>query len=140
MAKTMEELDLAMENHGARAAIAIFSRAAHAPTSLPFTWWGNRAVLVFDKDAPDLNALRLAYAWARWTGRRDLTADKTSIDTGRVEAAFSKARQALAKHQAVRSCHTAARNKIDEAASHVTTLVDEVRAALTELAEVLGMV
>jgi hypothetical protein len=97
MAKTMEELDKAMDNHGAQAAIAVFSRAEHAPNPLPFSWSGNRAVLVYDKEDPDGNALQLSYAWARWVCRRDLTADGAAIDAGRVEAAFTRAKQALAR-------------------------------------------
>jgi len=138
MAKTMEELGKAMDNHAARAAIAVFSRAEHAPTPLPFSWSGNRAVLVYDKDDPDDNALQLAYAWARWVCRRDLTADGTAIDTGRIEAALSRTRQALARQQAARSCFTMATKKIDEGAGHVAALVDEVRTALAELSEELN--
>jgi len=94
-------------------------------------------VLVYDKDAPDGSALQLAYAWARWTCRRDLTADKTTLDTGRIEAALTRARQALARHQAARSCFTAATKKIDEGVGHVAALTEEVHAALAELADEL---
>ena len=41
-------------------------------------------------------------------------------------------------HQSARSCFTVATKKIDEGAGHVTTLVEEVRTALTELAEELN--
>ena len=133
MSKTMEELAKAIENHGALAAVAVFSRQEFAPVPLPFSWSGNRAVLVYDKDDPDNNALQLAYAWARWICRRELTADGAGLDVGRIEAALTRARQALAKQQAARSCFTAVTKKIDEGAGHVTALVDEVRSALTEL-------
>jgi hypothetical protein len=135
MSKTMEELAKAMDNHAARAAIAVFSRAEHAPGQLPFYPSGNRAVLVYDKDDPDGSALQLAYTWARWTCRRDLTADQISIDPGRVEAAITKARQALARQQSARACFTAATRKIDEGAGHVAALAEEVQAALAELAD-----
>jgi hypothetical protein len=138
MANTMAELSKAMDNHGAQAAIAVFSRAEHAPNPLPFSWSGNRAVLVYDKDEPDGNALQLAYTWARWICRRDLAADGAAIDTGRVEAALTRARQALARQQSARSCFTVAVKKIDEGASHVADLVDEVRTALAQLAEELN--
>jgi hypothetical protein len=138
MAKTMQELSKAIDNHGAQAAIAVFSRAEHAPTPLPFSWSGNRAVLVYDKEVPDGNALQLAYAWARWVCRRDLTADGAAIDPGRVEAALTKARQALARQQAARACFTLATRKIEEGASQVADLIDEVRTALAQLAEELN--
>jgi len=138
MAKTMRELAKAMDNHDARAAIAVFSRAEHAPSPLPFSWSGNRAILVYDKEAPDDSALQLAYAWARWVCRRDLTTDGAAIDAVRVEAAFTRARQALARQQSARSCFTSAIKKIDEGASHVADLVDELRVALAQLSEELN--
>jgi hypothetical protein len=138
MAKTMQELAKAMDNHGAQAAVAVFSRAEHAPSPLPFSWSGNRAVLVYDKEVPDGNALQLAYAWARWVCRRDLTADGADIDPRRVEVAFTRARQALARQQAARGCFTLAIKKIDEGTSHVADLVDEVRLALAQLSEELN--
>jgi len=138
MTKAMDELAKAMDNHAAQAAIAVFSRTEHSPNPLPFSWSGNRAVLVYDKEDPDDNALQLGYAWARWVCRRNLTSDRTTIDAGRVEAALTKARQALARHQSARSCFTAATKKIDEGAGHVTTLVEEIRAALAELSEELN--
>jgi hypothetical protein len=103
------------------------------PREQRFSWSGNRAVLVYDKDDPDDNALQLAYAWARWICCRELTADGAALDVGRIEAALTRGRQALARQQAARSCFTAATKKIDEGAGHVTALVDEVRSALTEL-------
>jgi hypothetical protein len=118
--------------------IAVFSRAEFAPSPLPFFSSGNRAVLVYDKDEPDDNALKLAYTWARWICRRDLTADTTAIDAGRIEASLTRARQALARQQAARSCFTAATKKINEGASHLSALVDEVHDALAELSEELN--
>jgi hypothetical protein len=138
MPKTREELGKAIDNHAARAAIAVFSRADYAPNPLPFSWSGNQAVLVYDKNEPDGNALKLAYAWARWVCLRDLTADGSAFDVGRIEAALTRARQALAREQSARSCFTLATKKINEGASHLTALVDEVHAALEELAEELN--
>ena len=60
MAKTMQEVAKAMDNHDARAAITVFSRAEHASSPLPFFWSGNRAILVYDKEASDDSALQPA--------------------------------------------------------------------------------
>jgi hypothetical protein len=133
MAKTMDELEKAAANHSAEAAVAVFSRQELAPVPIPFYWSGKRAILVYDKQCPDDDALQLAYAWARWVTRRGLATDAAAVDIGRVEAALTKARQALQRHQTARSCFSAARNKIDEGAGHVSALVDDVRAALSEL-------
>ncbi len=96
-------------------------------------WWGNRAVLVYDKDDPDDTALQLAYCWARWVTRRELAGRSEAFDAARAEAALQRARKALAKHQAARACFTSATNKISEGCRHVDGLVEEVRAALKEL-------
>lgn len=132
-AKVMEELDRGAANHDAVAALAVFSRQELAPTKMPFVWWGDRAILVYDKDDPDDAALQLAYCWARWVTRRELTGRSDPFDAGRAEAALQRARQALAKHQTARACFTAATNKISEGTRHVDGLVEEVRGALREL-------
>lgn len=134
LSKTMQELDAALANHGALAAVAVFSSQGVAPTTVPFQWWGNKAIVVVDKDGADPRALHLAYAWARWVVRRSISADEeTELDLGRVEAALTAARRALARHQTVKACHSAARKKIEESALHVADLVDEVDEALKVL-------
>jgi hypothetical protein len=138
MAKTMEQITKAIENHSARAGVVVFSRQELAPSPLPFSWSGNRAVLVYDKDQPDPEGLQLAYAWARWVCRRELSSDGAALNVGQIEAALTRARQALQRHQSAKSCFTAATKKIDEGASHVTGLVDEVRSAMTDLWEELN--
>lgn len=138
MQKTMDELARSMANHSALAGIAVFSRQEFAPTPLPFWWSGNRAVLVYDKGAPDENALHLAYAWARWVCRRELTTDAQLLDVAQVEAAITKALQALQRHQTARSCLSAATNKINEGAAHLAALVSDVRSALSELWDQVG--
>jgi hypothetical protein len=139
MSKTMAELDAAMHNHDAVAAIAVFARADLAPVSLPFWYSGNRAILIFDKDRPDQRALHLAYEWARWIARRSVVPDgETAIDVAEVEAAITRVRQALAKHQAIKSCHSVIRKKADEAGLHVAGLVDEVDQAMRDLIEAMN--
>src|SRR5579875_1762320 len=132
-AKVIEELERSAANHDAVASLGVFSRQDLAPTTMPFVWWGNRAVLVYDKDDPDDAALQLAYCWARWVTRRELAGRSETFDAARAEAALQRARKALAKHQAARACFTSATNKISEGSRHVDGLVEEVRAALREL-------
>jgi hypothetical protein len=134
MAKTLGELDAAMANHQAAAAIAVFARAELAPVTLTFWHSGNRAILVYDKECPDPRALQLAYEWARWVVRRSLALDvEASIDVADVEAAITRVRHALDKHQTIKACHSAIRKKAEEAGSHVASLVDEVDRALRDL-------
>jgi hypothetical protein len=56
----------------------------------------------------------------------------------RIEAALTKARQALQRHQSARACFSAATKKIDEGSAHVGSLVEEVRTAMSELWEGLN--
>ena len=72
MRNTLKELDDALENRDALAAIAVFTTQEQAPTSVPFHYAGNKAIVVLDKEGLDDAALRLAYMWARWVVRRDL--------------------------------------------------------------------
>ena len=70
--KTMAELDEAIANREALAAIAVFRSQEQAPTSVPFQYSDDKAIVVLDPDDGDDSALRLAYMWARWTVRRPL--------------------------------------------------------------------
>jgi hypothetical protein len=138
MSKTLAELDAAATNHQAGAAIAVFASTEVAPVSLPFWYSGSRAILVFDRDEPDLRALQLAYQWARWVTRRSLAAVDDALDVAEVEAAIARARQALTKHQSIKACHSSIRNKADEAGRHVAALVDEVDQAMSTLRDILA--
>lgn len=133
MPKVMAEIDKAMTNHAAAAGVMVFAGQDLAPAEVPFTWFGNRAIVVVDGQDPDSRALHLAYAWARWVARRSVSAEDSSVDLVKVEAALGAARRALAKHQSIKACHSAARKKIEEGAGHVADLIDEVDRALTDL-------
>jgi hypothetical protein len=60
------------------------------------------------------------------------------VDIGEIEAAITRARSAITKHQAIKSCHSSIRKKADEAGQHVASLVDEVDQSLRELHNVLS--
>lgn len=139
MSKTLGELDAAMANHQAAAAVAVFARAELAPMTVSFWYTGNRAILVYDKECPDPRALQLAYEWARWVARRSLSlVDEAVVDVADVEAAISRVRHALDKHQTIKACHSAIRKKAEEAGTHVADLVDEVDRAMRALMDATG--
>lgn len=133
MPKAMAEIDKVMKNHDAVTGVLVFASRDIAPTETPFTWFGNRAIVVVDGEDPDSRALHLAYAWARWVARRSVSAEEPGLDLVKVEAAFGVARRALTKHQSIKACHSAAREKIEDGAGHVADLIDEVDRALTDL-------
>lgn len=134
MTKTLAELDAALANHDASAAIAVFAGERLAPMGVTFWYSGNRAVLVYAKADPDQRALRLAYEWARWVCRRSKARDGgNGLEVEAVHAAIDRARQALKRHQTIKACHSAIKNKADEARGHVADLVAGVDQAIAEL-------
>jgi hypothetical protein len=139
MRETVEELDDAMENRDALAAIAVFSTQAQAPTSLPFQYTDTKAIAVLDKEGADDAALRLAYMWARWVVRRQLAGSAAEeLDLARIGRLIDDARRAIERAATVKSCHTRAKNAIEQAGEQVRSLVNEVEQALDALAEELA--
>jgi len=138
MTKTLAELDAALENHDAVAAIAVFAGENLAPIGVTFWYSGNRAILVYAKADPDGRALRLAYEWARWVCRRTMARDDgPALEVEAVHAAIDRARLALKRHQSIKACHSAIKNKADEARGHVADLVAGVDQAIVELLDAI---
>jgi hypothetical protein len=135
MRSTIAELEEAMANRDALAAIAVFRSQDQAPTAVPFTYTDDKAIAVLDPDDEDDAALRLAYMWARWTVRKQLSTgdDDDAIDVERVRCLLDDASRALERHATIKRAHTAARKGIDMAAEQCESLVVEVRDALDEL-------
>ena len=133
MKSILAELDEAMENRHASAAVAVFSRAKNSPAHVPFFSNGDKAIVVFDRDDADLGALRLATMWARWTVRRKLAEEGGEIDVEEINRLIDQAARALSQHSTVKGCHTSAKRKIDEAGRHVDALVEEVDATLGQV-------
>lgn len=133
MRKTFDELAAAMVNRNATAAIAVFGRAANAPTSVPFFSNGDKAIVVLDQDEPDITALRLATMWARWIVRRKLAEDERELNVDEVAGLIDEAARALKRHATIRGCHSTARRKIEEASRHVDDLVADVEDVIERL-------
>jgi hypothetical protein len=134
MRKTMAELDEALCNRDALAAIAVFRSQEQAPTAVPFQHFDDKAIVVFDPDDEDDSALRLAYMWARWTVRKGLAvSEESEIDLERILCLLVDAARALERHTSIKRFHTQARKSIDQAADQVRDLVDEVHESLEAL-------
>jgi hypothetical protein len=129
----LKELDQAMANRGAVAAIAVFARAVQSPTKLPFRPFDNKAVVVLDKEAPDKLALRLACCWARWIARRNLAKAADDIDLGRIAGLIEAARQGLATSSKIRTALKGSKTQIERALGHIESLVVEVESALQRI-------
>lgn len=129
---TREELEEALKNRSADAAIAVFDSQAKAPTSTPFSYADNRAVVVLADD--DTAALHLAYMWARWVVRRQCASiEPDALDLERIGNLISAAQQAIERHTTIKRGHSQAKKGIDQAASQISALVSEVQTVLSDL-------
>jgi hypothetical protein len=139
MRATLKELDEALDNREALAAIAVFARQEQAPTSVAFHYAGNKAVVVLDPEGADDSALRLAYMWARWVVRRELAGtDADELDCSRITTLLDDAARAIDRCTTIRKYHTQARRGIERAGAEVDALADEVRDALAAIADELA--
>jgi hypothetical protein len=130
LATTFAELEGAIDNRDAAAAIAVFSREDYAPMPTPFSYNGDKAIVVLDKDELDPSALRLALMWARWVARRELAGEEGEIDAEAIERLIGDAARALNRHTTIKRCHSTATKKIEEAVGQVDDMVGEVADAL----------
>lgn len=135
---TREELRRAAGNRSAHAAIAVFSRAEHAPAPTPFAVFDDHAIVVYDKDEPDLAALRLACSWARWIVQRETRPGSATINVEVIDRLIDDARRALDRVTSIKRAHTAAAKKINEATSQVAELNTEVTEALERVEQALA--
>lgn len=137
--KTHEELDAARENRDALAAVAVFSSQDEAPTPVPFTYCGDKAIVVYDPEDGDDSALRLAYMWARWVVRRELAGTAAEdVDVERIGTLIADALRAVDRVTTIKRSHTQAKKSIDQAGEQVALLAHEVRDALDAVAEELS--
>jgi hypothetical protein len=133
MRKIMEELEEAIMNRAAACGVAVFARPVQSPTAVPFTFSGNKGIVVLDDGAESTQVLELAYMWARGEARKALAGDADALDVTRIEAAMGDAHRALTRVSTVRRCHTTAKKQIDQASGEVDALVDDVEAAQAQL-------
>jgi hypothetical protein len=124
--RILEDLGDAMKNRNAAVGVAVFGNIETAPTRVTFTQFGDKAVLVLDKDDLDPGAVRLAYMWARWVARRKLSETDSAIGVERVDSLIADATRALEQARQVRKCHTMAKKVIDEAGAHLDTMTCEL--------------
>lgn len=136
--QTHDELDAALENRGALAAIAVLDDPSKTPSAVPFHYSGNKAIVVLDDDAA---ALRLAYMWARWVVRREGQQDDTDVlDHERITQLIASGKRSIERHSTIKRSHSQARNCIEQAASQVESMASEIESTLIDLeAELSGI-
>lgn len=134
----LEEIDDAMANRQALVGIMVFAKQSQAPIPGPFAVFGNRAIVVIDKESPDARVVGLIHGWARAMALGAVAEDDVELDILRVTALLDQALAALAAEVAIKQSLGGARNQLDAAAKHVATMVATVRDALEEVAAALS--
>lgn len=136
--ETFEQIEGAMLNRDAQVGVAVFASQDQAPTAVPFQESDTKAIVVYNPDE-GIDALRLAYMWARTKVRQELASNAGfDIDVARVSALVDEARQALAVATTIKGNHTKAKNAIEKATEGVDDLVGKVREVLDKLADELA--
>ena len=134
----LDELHEAAANRDAQAAIAVFSLPEHCPVDDPFTIFDNRAIVLYDKNAPDASVLRLACMWARWVVQREAQAGDGQIDVDDIRALLEDGRRILGRRANVRRAHSSAAKKIQEAAEQVDEMHDGFSEVIEKIEQVLS--
>jgi hypothetical protein len=129
----LAELDRAIANRDGLAAVAVFARSSQCPGGEPFQIYGNKALVVYDKDDANDLALRIACTWARWTVRRQLATATDLVDVLRIVALIESARQSLRTASTIDMALKASKTKIDQALGHVTTMVADLDSAMSAM-------
>ena len=130
----MAELDQALCNRDALAAIAVFRSQEQAPTSVPFQHNDDKAIVVLDPD----DERRVRAASRLHVGALDGAQGARGRRGGRVRpraghGLLDDACRSLERHTAIKRFHTQARKSIDQAADQVRDLIGEVHESLDSL-------
>jgi hypothetical protein len=131
--KILEELGHAMANRVACVGIAVFGSAEVAPVKVPFAQYGDKAILVLDKEHPDPGAVSLAYLWSRWVARRNLADSAASPDFGKIEALIAELTRSLQHLTEAKKFLTVGRKGIDDAGAHLEAMKQEIKLLLDDL-------
>jgi hypothetical protein len=136
--RTLDELDAAMRNRNADAAVMVFAGQDVCPSKEPFQPFDHKAIVVLDREELDVYALRLACLWARWTARREEVDGLRAIDPARVQALINAARLSLKTATTIKADHTKARTAINHASTHLEAFVDDLKDTLDQLEREIG--
>lgn len=129
----LDELDDAMANRQASAAIAIFSSSRNSPVRVPFQIFGNKAIATLDKETLDEGPISVACMWARYMALRESHGGQSLLDVKHIESLIEKAARSLVRVSTVKRAHSMAKKKIDEAGNQVNDMAEEVRDILETL-------
>ncbi|MHB8696351.1 MAG: hypothetical protein ACYDHH_34495 [Solirubrobacteraceae bacterium] len=135
--QALDELEHAVENRGAMAGVIVFANQEKAPIAVPCRAYGNKVVVVLDKEEMDPQPLRLALMTARLAVQRELYGPSGELDLEGALQLVEEGQRTLACHATIKRYHSAARNQIDNAATHTAELVRRVESILAALGDTL---
>ena len=95
--------------------------------------FGNKAVVVLNKDDTDPRALQLALMNARCAVQRQLTRADDGADLEAVISLVEQGQRALSCHAAIKRSHSIATKEISSAASKVADLIRQLDDILGEI-------
>lgn len=141
-----EQLDGAMENREAVYAIAVISSNEKLPTGVtqPLTTYGNRAIVVLDKESEDATALRLALAHARIEARRSVMSqdEQPTVDLVRggelVEAAIRQLNSFVGMKRSITTIKNSSVKQLDDLLATAESIQSQIDGSLTELQELFS--
>ena len=138
MRATQEELESSIANRNAAAGIIIFEDQSLAPTSVPFQYSDNKAIVALNRDDTDDSVIQLAYMWARWVARRNLNQVTTEkFDTQKFQSLLETALRSLNSVRNIKSANTSAKKSIEKASELLGELQNEMQGTLEQLKEEL---
>ena len=136
----LKELDEAMENRLAVAAIAVFSKAEYVPSGLR-TWRdypGCKYICVMTEDEPDPFALEFSYRCARVDALRSIEIVEQSIDFVAVQNILKQVRARLNEFAQMRTKLTGAQSAIDDVQTLINNHQKAMRSDLDEIDRLLS--
>jgi hypothetical protein len=136
--KTLDELDVALANREATAAVAVFSASDCAPIPSLFVPYGNKAIVVLDSEEPNMALVEVAMVWARFVARRGGSAEVGAFDHGRFSEALGRIVRAIECVSTIRRNNSGARRNLDQAGAELDYLEAEVRSGILELKEIVA--
>jgi hypothetical protein len=131
---THVELERAMKNRDAKAAVIVFSKQEKAPTSAPLQVFGSKVVVVLDKDDLDERALRFGIAAARCIVQRQLnnTRNGVMVDVDGALALVEEGRRALVARSMIRRFLTQAGDAADDLVAKLDEILGKIASRLSD--------
>lgn len=134
----LRELDEAVDNREAAAAIAVYSRAEHMPTgTAPFRDQGkSRYLCLLDKESPsDTMSLQMAYRVARFWALADMRPDVGVVDTRGISEDLDAARGRLKTFTSLKTQLTKVKSSVDQGVEALERDLEELRKELENIFE-----